>query len=304
MPGVPHEVPLPLFRERPELLLDLLHGALGVDVPAYERVQIEEAEVAQILPPSYHADLVFSLHRGAPVMAIVLEVQRSVDPRKHARWPTYVADVHARVGCATYLVVFATSHEVARWAAKPIATFQPGSCFAPIVLGPGAIPVVTSADAAERAPELAVLSVLTHAAGDDEVARAAVHGIGRLDDDRRTLYINIILSCVAPALRQALEDAMNFKDYEFKSPFFVNKIAQARAEAKAQAKAEATAEVAAEAEAKGEAQALLAVLAARGLPVTDEARARILACRDLPVLERWVTRAVTAASIDDLFVDG
>ncbi len=31
-------------------------------------------------------------------MAIVLEVQRAIDPRKRARWPSYVADVHAKLG--------------------------------------------------------------------------------------------------------------------------------------------------------------------------------------------------------------
>jgi hypothetical protein len=275
MPGAPHEVPLLLFRERPELLLQLLRDAAGVDVPAYARVQIEEAEVAQIVPPSYHADLVVSLHDGGPVMAIVLEVQRATDPGKRARWPSYVADVHAKLGCASYLVVFATTNEVARWAAKPIATFQPGSSFAPIVLGPDQIPVVASVEVAVRSPELAVLSVLAHAAEGgraQEIALAALAGAALLDDARSALYTDIILNSLGATQRAALEViiAMNIKDYEFKSAPFVNRIAEMEAQGRAaglaaglkEGKAEGKAEGRAEGKAEGQAHALLAVLSA------------------------------------------
>jgi Uma2 family endonuclease len=46
------------------------------------------------------------------------------------------------------------------------------------------------------------------------------------------------------------------------------------------------------------AQAVLAVLAARGLAVTDEARARVLASHDVEVLGRWLSLAATAPSAE------
>jgi predicted transposase/invertase (TIGR01784 family) len=49
------------------------------------------------------------------------------------------------------------------------------------------------------------------------------------------------------------------------------------------------------------AQAILTVLSARGLPVSEVQRARILAAVDLQLLSRWLAGAVTAASADDLF---
>lgn len=55
-------------------------------------------------------------------------------------------------------------------------------------------------------------------------------------------------------------------------------------------------------ELRGEARALLAVLAARRLNVDENARARVQACTDASTLDRWVTRAVTAATLDDVFV--
>ena len=52
---------------------------------------------------------------------------------------------------------------------------------------------------------------------------------------------------------------------------------------------------------EGEAKGVLTVLRARGLTVDDATRERVLACRDLPTLERWHVNAVTATSVDDVF---
>jgi hypothetical protein len=61
----------------------------------------------------------------------------------------------------------------------------------------------------------------------------------------------------------------------------------------------------AEGEVKGEVKAkvwaILAVLAARGVPVSHEVRARIEACKDAAPLERWIVRAATAASAEEIF---
>ena len=55
------------------------------------------------------------------------------------------------------------------------------------------------------------------------------------------------------------------------------------------------------AKAEGEADALLTVLAARGIAVSDSIRERIIGCRDLPQLKMWITKAVTANTADELF---
>ena len=46
---------------------------------------------------------------------------------------------------------------------------------------------------------------------------------------------------------------------------------------------------------------MLAVLGARGL--TDEVRARIQACTDIPTLDRWIARAATAATAEEVVRD-
>ena len=77
---------------------------------------------------------------------------------------------------------------------------------------------------------------------------------------------------------------MNLSGYKFKSETFRRQIADAEALG----------------EAKGEARAVLTVLAARKLPVSEDLRVKILACTDLEVLERWIERAATASSTEDV----
>jgi hypothetical protein len=51
---------------------------------------------------------------------------------------------------------------------------------------------------------------------------------------------------------------------------------------------------------EGKASAILAVLAARGLKVRDDVRARILGCRDTAVLDRWLAKAAVAGVADEV----
>ncbi|WP_046468322.1 hypothetical protein [Allosalinactinospora lopnorensis] len=53
--------------------------------------------------------------------------------------------------------------------------------------------------------------------------------------------------------------------------------------------------------AEGEAKGVVAVLAARGIPVSKEVRERILTCTDLDQVDTWLQRALTAKTVDDLF---
>jgi predicted transposase YdaD len=72
---------------------------------------------------------------------------------------------------------------------------------------------------------------------------------------------------------------------------------EARGEARGKAEGKA------EGEARGKADGLLLLLRARGVAVDDVARARVLDCRDLAVLDRWFLRAVHATSVAAVFAD-
>jgi len=77
--------------------------------------------------------------------------------------------------------------------------------------------------------------------------------------------------------------------YEYQSEFARKYVAQGREEGLRQGRHE------------GEQEALLEVLDARGLQVDDSARQRIMACTDLSQLKSWLRKAVTAASVQELF---
>lgn len=69
------------------------------------------------------------------------------------------------------------------------------------------------------------------------------------------------------------------------------------AEGRAEAKAEGKAEGHSEGRAEGKAESLLAV---RGFVVDEATRVRLLAERDVERLDRWLVRAMTCATIDEI----
>jgi hypothetical protein len=75
---------------------------------------------------------------------------------------------------------------------------------------------------------------------------------------------------------------------------------QRKAEGWAEGQAAGRAEGRAEGFAEANADALLTVLGARGIAVSDAARARILAQKDPDQLKRWLQKAVVATTIEDV----
>jgi hypothetical protein len=56
----------------------------------------------------------------------------------------------------------------------------------------------------------------------------------------------------------------------------------------------------AEGKAEGKIEALLNIFTVRGIAVSEHARARIRACKDVGTLDRWIAGAITAASAQDV----
>ena len=70
MPSHLHEALLLLFRNRPALAPELLREALHVQLPDYTDVRIDSADLTDIQPAEYRADLVVLLLRDTPVLGI------------------------------------------------------------------------------------------------------------------------------------------------------------------------------------------------------------------------------------------
>lgn len=284
MPSFLHELPLTLFRSCPELVPRLLGEELAVQLPSYQAVRIEESDFTQILPTEFRADLVLTLYQGdVPVLGIIVEVQRKIDPRKRYTWPLYTVALRARLQCDVLLLVVSDDDLVARWAREPIG-LGPGSVLSVTALGPDGVPWVQTADEARRLPELAILSALAHGNEPDglQVVLSALNAIVPLDAERQRLYYDLVLVSLNEATRRALEQELLMQPvkYEYKSDFARTYLAKGRVE--------------------GEARALLAVLSARGMVIDAPTREFILGCTDPEQLERWIVRAVTASSLDEV----
>jgi hypothetical protein len=99
MPSFHHEALLQLFRNRPLLAPELLRDALHQPLPEFSEARIESADLTDIQPAEYRADLVVLLLEERPVLGIVIEAQLGRDEAKRYAWPAYVANLRARIKC-------------------------------------------------------------------------------------------------------------------------------------------------------------------------------------------------------------
>ncbi len=300
MVSMAHEVLVDLFKKRPSLAAEILADVLDVGMPAYSEARLASVDLTEIQPAEYRADVVVTLfHEGAAVRVIIVEVQLTINPRKRLSLPAYVTVSRAVHGCPAGLLVVAPDAHVAAWCAEPIEIGVPGFVLRPPVLGRSNVPVVTDAAEAARRPELGVLSVMAH--GESEhgatIAAAVLPAIQALDDERARFYCDLVYNSLNDATRRTLETIM--KGYEYQSDFAKKYVAQGRDEGRTLGRDEGRTLGRAE----GEARAVLIALQARGFTVPDATRERILAQRDQDCLERWLKKAIVAASLAEV-LDG
>jgi hypothetical protein len=286
MPSQNHEALLQLFRNRPELAPKLMREAFGVELPAYAEVKVGCADLTEVQPTEYRADLVLSLSNGDPVCGLIVEVQLGVDARKRFVWPAYVANLRARWRCPVCLLVVCADAAVARWAAKPV---QLGcmNMFVPRILSPDAVPEVLDPVDAALDPELAVLSAMAHG-HDVDVAKAAriaalAQGVSAgLDADRSKLYLDLVINSVSEAVRKALADTMLPFKYEYQSDFAKHYVAEGRAQGMAQARV----------------ALVTRLLAARFGLLSEDVKEQV-ASRSMEELDAIADRLLTAATLEE-----
>ncbi|MEJ1963835.1 MAG: DUF4351 domain-containing protein [Gammaproteobacteria bacterium] len=244
---------------------ELMRAALRAKVPAYTEARVVSADLTDMQPAEYRADMVIQLFDSEAVFGIVLEVQLAVDKRKPFVWPAYVANLRARLECPVCLLVVTPDNAVARWAARPL---EMGGLhrFVPYVLGPSGVPEVTDESAANVNPELAVLSVMAHGRDADtersvRIATVAQMAAAGLDADRSKLYFDLIINSLSEAARNALND-MDARKYEYQSDFARRYVAEGRVEGRVE----------------GGAAIVTRLLAIKFGPLTPEVASRISEC--------------------------
>ena len=293
MPSSVHEIILALFREHPGLLRawapDWVRDAWreGADVTAADSPFVEHAPVER------RADLVLRLDG----LSIVVEAQLRTDQAKLAAWPVYQALLRARSGQPVIVVVVTTKRTVEAWAKEGIE-MAPGQRWSPVVIGPGSIPRSPTRAEVARHPALGVLALHAHRERTKEeslvAAREVLGGIDDatalgLADDAARPDLDSILDAAPEAVRRALEDEMQLRNYEYKSDFARKYYGQGVTDGEARG------------EARGLARSIFALASARGLLLTAAQREHVSACTDPATLERWLVQAATANRPSEIF---
>jgi hypothetical protein len=181
------------------------------------RADVRSIDLSQVASIEFRADAVVILHdrEDRPVLGVIVEVQRGIDPDKLLSWPVYVTVLRAQHGCRAALLVVAPTRRVARWARKTIELGHPGFSLTPLVVAFDQVPRVRERARAQRLPELAVLSVIAHPELD--IAETAIEALSGLPEDKARLYLDVIIDALPEAVRQILEARM--QSYQYKSDF-------------------------------------------------------------------------------------
>jgi hypothetical protein len=280
-----HECLVDLFRNRPSLAAEMLVEVLCVALPAYSEARVVSIDLTETQPAEYRADVVvLLLAEGKPVRVNIVEVQLKKADDKRYTWPAYLTVSRDQHRCPADLLVVAPDPVVAAWCAEPIELGVPGFVLRPPVLRREAIPVVTDPAEAVRRPELGVLSAMAY--GETEqgasIAGAVLPAVQGLDDDRARFYYDLVYNSLNEAARRALEAMM--KGYEYQSDFAKKYVAQGRTEGRTEEAA----------------RAVLTALRVRGIAVPEAVRERIVGQKDPETLERWLERAIVAASLAEV----
>jgi hypothetical protein len=299
MPSTLHEALVLLFRESPRLAPMLLAQSLGFELPADVDIQVTSAEFADLDPPEYRADVVLRIPEEngrdrATREVFIVEVQLDADADKHFTWPHYMTAARIRFRCRATLVVVTVDERVARWCAQPIELDRAGHVFRPVVIGPGAIPVVTDEAQARTWPELAVLSVIAHghAPGSEAIGMAAMAACHRLDSQQASLYADLIYTNLNEIARAALEAIMQQHNYTYQSDFAKKYVAEGIKKGLEQGLEQGVEQ--------GYRELLRALLQQRFGELPADIGARLDGA-DADTLRAWGRRVLTAGSLTDVF---
>src|ERR1700722_928540 len=289
MPSIPHEGPLELVRQHPEIAVEFIQGTAGIKLPSEMAVSLAPTDMSAVVPVQYLADMVVLVSdaaTGKPALAVIIEPQLRDSKTKRYSWPVYVPTARRAAGCpAAVLVVLCPDPAEAAKCRKLIRTGHPGFDLAPIVIDSGGPPGRDGT----RGPYLTVFAASMGGIDmeSEPGARRVLDAMAstEVSEADRLRMTTIILRLANDAARQILEAMMTTSEYE---KTFVERIHdQGIAEGKAEGKAED----------------VLKLLDARHLTPTREQRQQVTSCTNAAQLDLWLDRAITAGTAAEVFSD-
>lgn len=202
------------------------------------------------------------------------------DRERSLSWPAYAANARRRHRCAALLMVFALTEDAARGCAKPIRMGHPGWELVPVVTGIGKTPQMPE-PGGRFAAELVLLRLITRELTLDthEARMFALAAIRSAPPKCVPRYTRYIKKLAPPEARPYLEILMKTM---WKDAFVDGLLDQGRAE--------------------NARENLLELLDAR-FSMSAGTRKRVDACKDIAQIKAWFSRAINAASIDEVFAE-
>ncbi|MEU5431457.1 hypothetical protein AB0H73_38450 [Streptomyces olivoreticuli] len=294
-----HEASHRIFQERPELLAPVFR-LLGVPLPAKAAVEVLTADVTEIRPLERRVDSVLRIKPfdsgdgGGFLLAI--EAQGRQDRAKPVSWAYYMSFLKAKYACPVLLLVVCHDKATADWAAGP---FRLGVedwtslSVHPLVLGPGNVPVITDPEEAARDLTMATFSAMTHSSHEDAPAilDALARALGAAASESSTYYSELLeIGLGDSRAGETWRKLMPIRTY---FPGRGTMIERALQEGEAKGRAEGAAEE--------RALMVMRLLGSRDVAIPPEVRERIAGCSDLDTLGRWLDRAFTVATAEELF---
>lgn len=281
LPGVPR-------------LFSRVSEVLGVAFAPPTSVTVLPTDLTESRPVERRVDTLLRLDsEDGDSLLLAVEAQGKKDPAKPASWAYYLSYLYTKYRVPPLLLVVCQDRSTAEWASCAVHIGPPqwpALTLRPLVAGPHNMPRITRTVEARKDLALATLSAITHA-GDPDIGAILKAVSGALRDEPEDLSTTLA-ELIAQGLgrrpaAQLWRHLMAVDLSFFKSPISEEIRDEGRAEGRVE----------------GRAEDILLILERRGVDVPDEARERITGCGDLDTLSRWLVRAVTASSAEEIFTE-
>ncbi|MEU6274217.1 hypothetical protein ABZ871_17700 [Streptomyces populi] len=289
MVSSPHEAMHRIFQHDLKLF-SRVSEILGFALPAPVDVTVLPTDLTEVSPVERRVDTLLrfdSADHGAFLLAV--EAQGKKDSAKPMSWAYYTAYLWTKYRLPTALMVVCQDRSTAEWAQRAVNSGPPQLptlTLRPLVVGPHNMPVITDPSEARADLALAALSSITHA-GDPDIG-AILKALSTALRDVPEDVADPIIEFIAQGLgkRPAMQLWRNLVAVDLS--FYKSSISE---------------EIRDEGRAQASADAILIILEQRGIDVSDDIRERITGCDDPGILRRWLARAVTAPTAEDIFGD-
>ncbi|AXE79450.1 hypothetical protein [Streptomyces atratus] len=293
-----HEAMHRIFQEYPGLF-SRVSEVLGVEIGPPASATVMPTDLTENRPLERRVDTLLRIDmEDDRSYLLAIEAQGKKDPDKPASWMYYLSYLQAKYKLPPMLLVVCQDRATAEWAARPFPVGHPQSpvlTLQALVAGPHNMPVITDVAEARKDLALATLAAITHA-GDPDIGAILKTLSTALRDVPETIADPIVeLTAQGLGNRPAAQQWRNLVAVDLS--FYKSSLSEEiRDEGRAEGRTEGRAE--------GIARGILLLLAQAGVDVPEEARERVMGCADLDTLSRWLLRAPTATSVEDVFAVG